>query len=431
MRPFLRFLLFCLVVLCTVHGAYSQVIDLTGPDGGEVFSQGDVVAVTWTGVPKTQQVKLEYTTDGSTWQQITDSATGGRYLWALPSIIGNCRVRASISSGGITLLRTLATQGDQADGAVFSPDETVVAGVSLAGKVYIWSVQTGELITSFVAHSSGIIRCDFSEDGTKFATCSADGTVKVWNTGSWTLKRTLKPTGSTSTAFGVRFSPDGNEVVAGYADGRVRVWNVETGSARLDFLAHPNGQVRCVDYSRDGGRLFTASLDATAGVWSAVDGSKISILDDHSELVNSVRVSNDGSLIATGSFDNTAKLWDGNTYRLIRTLTGHSGDIYAVKFDPAGQRLLTTSDDQTAIVWRVSDGGVLATLHHGGTVARGIFSPSGNLIATASTEGDVKIWGSQQDVSVGTFQVAACGEVGAVRGENPKPMGKAARPDLR
>jgi hypothetical protein len=65
------------------------------PNGGEKFLIGSDTVITWTGIPLTDTVKLEYSTDaGTSWHFITDTATGGRYPWHVPGTVSDsCLVR--------------------------------------------------------------------------------------------------------------------------------------------------------------------------------------------------------------------------------------------------------------------------------------------------------------------------------------------------
>lgn len=57
-------------------------LELTHPNGGEIFVAGSDTVITWKGIPKESFVKLEYSIDsGKTWRFI-DTAKGGNYKWS-------------------------------------------------------------------------------------------------------------------------------------------------------------------------------------------------------------------------------------------------------------------------------------------------------------------------------------------------------------
>jgi hypothetical protein len=69
------------------------------------------------------------------------------------------------------------------------------------------------------------------------ATCSADGSVKLWNLGAGSSTKTLG--GHTDWVYAVAISPDGNLVASGDWKGEVRLWKVSDGSVTRAFTASP------------------------------------------------------------------------------------------------------------------------------------------------------------------------------------------------
>ncbi|WP_344443207.1 helix-turn-helix domain-containing protein [Kitasatospora nipponensis] len=93
-------------------------------------------------------------------------------------------------------------------------------------------------------------------------------------------------------------------------------------------------------------------------------------------------------------------------------LAGHTGAVNAVAFSPDGVRLATASSDGTVKVWHVADRQVDRTLTgHGGPVRTVAFSPDGSTIASGSTDGTVRLW----DVLDRSPATTLFGSGGAVR----------------
>ena len=84
------------------HKPTVPTLKLTQPNGGEFLVVGADTVITWKGMPLTDTVKLEYSTDtGSSWNFITDKATGGRYAWHVPKTVSDkCLVRVTFNSKG-------------------------------------------------------------------------------------------------------------------------------------------------------------------------------------------------------------------------------------------------------------------------------------------------------------------------------------------
>lgn len=74
------------------------IILLQSPVGGELTSTCDTVAIKWAGVLPTQPVKIEYSANGGTsWNLISDVATGLQFNWLPPAAGVNYKVRVSVS----------------------------------------------------------------------------------------------------------------------------------------------------------------------------------------------------------------------------------------------------------------------------------------------------------------------------------------------
>lgn len=69
-----------------------------------------------------------------------------------------------------------------------NPANTVCASVSSDKKITLMDATTSDIIIEKeAAHAGSIYSIAWWEDGSKFATCSADKTVKIWNAEDLTL----------------------------------------------------------------------------------------------------------------------------------------------------------------------------------------------------------------------------------------------------
>lgn len=83
-------------------GGGTPTVHVTAPNGGEQWAAGSSHAITWTSSGVTN-VKLEYTTNGSTWSTITSStaASAGSYTWTVPSTTSTtAQVRVTDTASG-------------------------------------------------------------------------------------------------------------------------------------------------------------------------------------------------------------------------------------------------------------------------------------------------------------------------------------------
>ncbi len=197
------------------------------------------------------------------------------------------------------------------------------------------------------------------------------------------------------------FSPDGRLLAAVGPGGPIFV--IEVATMRLaSVVREPEAHFMSVTFSRDGEHIVTGDLDGTVHVRRA-DGSKVSKLLGHEDIVSDVDFSPDGELLVTASEDNTIRFWDIETGRELAVLRGHKGAVTRTDFSPDGETLASSSGDKTVRLWRVSDGTELRVLKHGGWVRGVRFHPSGKLIASASADSDVTMWDVETGAKLKSF----------------------------
>lgn len=82
---------------------------------------------------------------------------------------------------------------------------------------------------------------------------------------------------------------------------------------------------------------------------------------------------------------------DWNACRSV--LEGHADTVSAVVFSPDGQLVASASDDRTVRVWETATGQCRSVLEgHADVVSAVLFSPDGQLIASASDDKTVQVW---------------------------------------
>jgi WD40 repeat protein len=275
----------------------------------------------------------------------------------------------------------------------------------------------------------------FGLDGRRLATVHNQRSVKLWDLTNGTEVRDFSE--GDTIILDAALSDDGTQLACGRLDGTTPVWDTDSGR-RLFILGGHNSAVSQVVFSRD--RIATASWDQSAKVWDARTGVESFTIRGHANWVTGVAISRSGGSIATSSWDGTAKIWDGYGQGIIpKRVDGGPHWLEGVAFHPNGRSVADARTDESVWVWSINgdfpeatfsgerfvaynnDGSLIATrgardkanllqvfnAHgnndepklvyrgHTASVNSTAFRPHSTQLASASSDGTVKVWDDQ------------------------------------
>lgn len=305
--------------------------------------------------------------------------------------------RANLTPPGGSLLRTLVGHGAAVNGVALAAHGRHVVSAADDGRLKIWSLESGVVVSDIDAHGDAITALAVSNDGRLAVTASADFTVKVWDLDSARLRFDLARTAGLPIAHygsvaAIVLSRDGRVAATGAHDGTLKVWDLEKGRVLRAFHGHP-GRVTALAMTRDARTLVSASVHRLLMVWGIGDGGFVRTLGGHRGAIRDIVLTPDDRQLLSASDDGTVKVWDLATGALHHDLAGHSRRVNAVAVTAEGDTALSVSHDHTLKVWDLASGRLRHDLRgHGDWVGAVTPTHDGKRALSASQDRTLKLW---------------------------------------
>jgi WD40 repeat protein/two-component sensor histidine kinase len=145
------------------------------------------------------------------------------------------------------------------------------ASASADSSIKLWRSHFDRPVRVLHGHAANVCALAFAGGHDLLASASVDRTVKLWDARDGQCLRTETNRVLTDT---LAFSPDSKWLVAGMSDGSVRVLDTNSLATAREWPAH-RGRVQSLVLSSDGRRLATAGADQTVAVWDWETGREV------------------------------------------------------------------------------------------------------------------------------------------------------------
>ena len=299
-------------------------------------------------------------------------------------------VNAGIQTADCMQSGTLKGHDKEVLGVSISDNGLRCASCSVDGTVRMWDLTTGTQVAKCEGHVDWVWAVSMTADGKLVASCGKDHSARIWSF-EGELKRIIKHKGE---VLSVALTSDHKRLVTGQGKS-VFIWMVHNGTKDLELKKHVD-LVRGVSANETGSRVASCSKDTTVIIWDTEQATALFVLKGHTGVVRSVHMIGGGALSC--SSDKTARLWNLATGACEATLVGHTDDVRDICMNANNSMAVSCSFDQTIRVWDLRAAREVASLTgHTDKVFGVAVSGEGSVAVSCSWDMSIRIW----DIDIG------------------------------
>ena len=167
-----------------------------------------------------------------------------------------------------------------------------------------------------LGHSRGVQSLKVSNNGTSVLSGGEDNTVKLWDSKTGRIKKTLK--GHSGIVFSVDFSPDDLMALSGSTDNTLKLWDLIQGKSVKTYRGH-TGYVTAVKFFPNGQYALSGSSDKTLRLWDIREGIQIHVFEGHNDAIFSIAISSSLKHIFSGGSKGKINLWNIESGEILKT----------------------------------------------------------------------------------------------------------------
>lgn len=279
----------------------------------------------------------------------------------------------------------------------FSPDGQYLLAGNGRGEIWSWRVSSGEEhLAPFLAHQSDIWEIVFHPSKPIFVTASSDGRVRIWNLDTGSLLS--EPFADIATNIrGVQISERGL-LIAGDEKGRVLFWNTDTSTFQGASSAKHDSQVIDVALQQSGSLLVSLGLDHVLRTWRRSNEGPSQQITFQEDGAYGLALSADGQRIATGDSTGHVRIFSSQSNQAIGLpLSLSAARLWAVALDKHGQFAAAGDQKGTIGIWEVDTGRLIARVMntHSGAISSIAFHPNDEVLFSAGGDGIIRQWSTK------------------------------------
>lgn len=325
------------------HGA-KTTLEVTSPNGGEKYQAGLDTLITWGGIPASDTVKIELSTDGGfTWRVLNNKGSNLKNSFIPPNIESEkCLVRIKQLESMGSRQNSFRVHTFTAKSLSISPDAKFVATSGEERNFNIYDINTGKLVRN-VSSSLVYKKVKFSPDGQYLAVSVSDYSIEIYATSNWSIAK--KISGKNNWIEDFAFSGDSKYLATTPDDrnsNRIRIINLSDNKTVYSNSYH-NSTINKIISSPDGKKIISTSDDGTIKIWDISNGNEIKTITGASSY-NAIAISPEGSRITVSANNNQElRTYDVNSSVLLNTKSTDNDKYSDIAYSNDGQSIAVST----------------------------------------------------------------------------------------
>lgn len=273
---------------------------------------------------------------------------------------------------------------------------------------------TGDWIGTFLGHKGAVWGATLNKDASKAATAAADFTAKVWDAVSGDDLVTFN---HRHIVKSVDFTQDSNNLLTGGQDKLLRIYDINKSEADpLEIGGHTSGIKKALWYNEDR-QILSAADDKTVRLWDRASMTEVKSLNFTTSVSSMEYLPEGETLVIT--YGKTIALYNTESLELIKSFEAPAS-ISSASLHPEKECVVAGGDDFKLYKYDYNTGEELESYKgHFGPVHCVRFSPDGELYASGSEDGTLRLWQTAVGKTYGLWKCVLPEELVA---ENTDPI---------
>jgi WD40 repeat protein len=211
-----------------------------------------------------------------------------------------------------------------------------------------------------------------------------------------------------SPVYSIAVSPVEDIIAVGDDAGVISIYSLSNVSVINRQNAH-SGRIWSLDYSPDGTKLISGSLDGQIALWTEL-AERIRTVGEVDDWVTSVRFSPDGGHVLTGHklavpTSPSVRIWSLDEPDNIQNYIHHDKNVYCVEYLPDSSGFISCGSDNNVACWSFGKDALAFQIRkHTGTVSCMAVHPSADYFASGAWTGTIKIWNAKSGAVMQTIE---------------------------